>query len=76
MGRTRVGPQAIDEYLTRMQRRYEGADRQTKGQLLDEMEAMTGRHRKALIRRLKRAAGAGRGGRVPRRRRATPGRCA
>lgn len=43
MGRTRVGPQAIDEYLTRMQRRYEGADRETKGQLLDEMEAMTGR---------------------------------
>jgi len=45
----------IDEryqYLKRMQRRYRTADRQTKCVLLDEMEAHTGMHRKALIRRL------------------------
>jgi hypothetical protein len=46
----------IDEryqYLKRMQLRYAQADRETKQQLLDEMEAHTGLHRKSLIRRLK-----------------------
>ena len=46
---------SIDEryqYLRRMQRRYQQADRKTKQLLLDEMEAYTGLHRKALIRRL------------------------
>ena len=45
----------IDEryqYLQRMQRRYRQADRGTKSALLDEMEAHTGMHRKALLRRL------------------------
>lgn len=45
----------IDEryqYLQRMQRRYREADRGTKSALLDEMEAHTGMHRKALLRRL------------------------
>jgi hypothetical protein len=47
---------SIDEryqYLKRMQSRYRQADRQTKKELLDEMEAYTGVHRKSLIRRLK-----------------------
>ena len=46
---------SIDEryqYLSRMQSRYQQADRKTKQQLLDEMEAYTGLHRKSLIRRL------------------------
>lgn len=46
---------SIDEryqYLSRMQSRYEQADRETKQQLLDEMEAYTALHRKSLIRRL------------------------
>jgi len=43
----------IDErwkYLRTMRKRYRGADRRVKGQLLDEMEAVTGLHRKSLIR--------------------------
>ncbi|MGC9393293.1 MAG: hypothetical protein ACP5J4_00400 [Anaerolineae bacterium] len=47
---------SIDEryqYLSRMQSRYQQADRKTKQQLLDEMEAYTGLHRKSLIRRLR-----------------------
>jgi hypothetical protein len=46
----------IDErrkYLRAMRKRYEGAKRKERGRLLDEMEAMTGLHRKALIRLLK-----------------------
>jgi hypothetical protein len=46
---------SIDEryqYLRRMQTRYQQADRETKQQLLDEMAAYTGLHRKSLIRRL------------------------
>jgi hypothetical protein len=37
-------------YLRRMRTRYKVADRKVRGQLLDEMEAMTGLHRKSLIR--------------------------
>jgi len=43
----------IDErykYLRMMKRRYERATKQQKGQILDEMQAFTGQHRKALIR--------------------------
>ncbi|MBN2393244.1 MAG: integrase, partial [Anaerolineae bacterium] len=40
------------QYLQRMLRRYREADRGTKRALLDEMEAHTGMHRKALLRRL------------------------
>jgi len=43
----------VDErrkYLRRMKKRYEEADRTMKGKLLDEMEAVTGMHRKSLIR--------------------------
>jgi hypothetical protein len=43
----------IDErykYLRTMKRRYRRADKKTRGQLLDEMEAVTGMHRKSLIR--------------------------
>jgi len=41
------------QYLRRMQPRYAHADRAAKKQLLDEMKAYTGLHRKSLIRRLK-----------------------
>ena len=41
MGRIRVGPQAIREYLGRMRERYEHAARPTKGQLLDEVCEVT-----------------------------------
>ena len=55
MGGTRVGPQARREYLARMQERYQRASREEKGRLLDEVCQMTGYHRKAVIRRLRRA---------------------
>lgn len=45
----------IDErlkYLRKMKKRYVKANRQERGRLLDEMEAVTGLHRKSLIRRL------------------------
>ena len=76
MGGTRVGPQATREYLERMRERYQGAGREEKGRLLDEVCEVTGYHRKAVIRRLRRPAGRGR-----RRRRGRPvrrwsGRCA
>jgi hypothetical protein len=54
MGGTRVGPQANREYLAHMRGRYERADRATKKRLLDEVCAMTGYHRKAVIRLLRR----------------------
>jgi hypothetical protein len=65
MGGTRVGPQAIREYLGRMRERYERASRVEKGPLLDEVCEVTGYHRKAVIRRLRRPE--------PRRRRRRPG---
>jgi len=40
------------KYLRMMQERYDEADRQEKAQLLDEMQAMTGLHRKYLIARM------------------------
>jgi hypothetical protein len=46
----------IDErrkYLRKMQERYLAADRKERGQLLDEMEAVTELHRKSLIRLMK-----------------------
>lgn len=45
----------VDErrkYLSRMKRRYKGADRRERGRLLDEMERVTDMHRKALTRLL------------------------
>ena len=45
-----MGPQAQRECLARMRERHVVADRQHKGRLLDEAVAMTGRHRKSLIR--------------------------
>jgi len=38
------------KYSRRMQKRYRQADRKERGQLLDEMEAVTELHRKSLIR--------------------------
>jgi len=40
------------KYLRMMKARYVKADRQERGRLLDEMEAVTGLHRKSLIRRV------------------------
>jgi hypothetical protein len=41
------------KYLSRMQRRYDQADKAEKSRLLDEMQTMTGMHRKALLRLLR-----------------------
>lgn len=38
------------KYLRKMKRRYKSADRRERSRLLDEMEAVTGLHRKSLIR--------------------------
>ena len=54
MGGTQVGPQTRREYLVRMRERYAGAKRREKRQLLDEVCEMTGYHRKAVIRLLRR----------------------
>ena len=52
MGRIRVGPATIREYVGRMRERYEQAAPRAKGPLLDEVCEMTGYHRKAVIRLL------------------------
>ena len=67
MGATRVGPQATREYLARMRERYERAGREAKGGLLDEVCEVTGYHRKAVIRLLRRPAAPGRAGGAGRR---------
>ncbi len=41
------------KYLARMEPRYRQADRARQGELLDEMEVMTGLHRKSLVRLLR-----------------------
>ena len=51
-----VGPQARREYLARMRERYETADRAAKSRLLNEVCEVTGYHRKAAIRLLRRPA--------------------
>ena len=66
MGRRRVGPHAIEEYLGRMRERYERAARGAKGPLLDAVCEVTRYHRKAVIRLLRRPA------RLRRRRRGGP----
>ena len=45
-----MGPEAQREYLARMRERYVIAKRGEKIRLLDEAVAVTGRHRKGLIR--------------------------
>lgn len=57
MGASRVGPQAKREYLTRMRERYLTAGRVTKSHLLDEACEVTGGHRQAVMRFLRRPAG-------------------
>lgn len=56
MGASRVGPQATREYLAQMRERYEQAKPAAKGPLLDEICTLTGYHRKAVIRLLRRPA--------------------
>jgi hypothetical protein len=56
MGATRVGPQATREDLAQMRERYERAKRAAKGGLLNEVCQVTGYHRKAVIRLLRRPA--------------------
>ena len=51
-GDERMSIQERWKYLRLMQRRYQKADRSEKGRLLGEAEAVTGLHRKSLIRRL------------------------
>jgi len=67
MGVTRVGPRAKGEYLERMRDRYERANAAKRTELLTEMVAVTGFHRKALIRRMNRPSAAGPGGKPKRR---------
>lgn len=53
---TSEGEMTIDErrkYLRKMKSRYQSARRQERGQLLSEMEAVTGLHRKSLTRLMK-----------------------
>jgi hypothetical protein len=66
MGASRVGPQATREYLAQMRERYAQARPGARGRLLDEVCAVTGYHRKAVIRVLRRPVGP--------RRRSPPGR--
>ena len=56
MGGQPVGPQARGEYLARMRDRYSGAQRAVRSQLISEVVAVTGYHRKAVIRLLRRPA--------------------
>ena len=62
MGGPRVSPAARQQYLQQMRDRYAVAGRAARSALLNEAVAMTGYHRKALIRRFTRPLG-------PRRRR-------
>ena len=56
MGGHPVGPQARREYLAGMRDRYAGATRAKRSQLVSEVVANTGYHRKAVIRLLRRPA--------------------
>ena len=51
-----MGPQARGEYLARMRDRYPMANRAKRSELVTEVVAMTGYHRKAVIRLLRRPA--------------------
>jgi hypothetical protein len=54
-GMVREKKLSIDErrdYLKAMQKRYVGASKAERGRMLDDMEAITGLHRKSLIRLL------------------------
>lgn len=66
MGATRVGPEATQEYLARMRERYAGASRAEKTGLLAEACEVTGYHRKAMIRALRRPVVRRRGPRLGR----------
>ena len=46
---------AVEEYLAAVATRYRAASKRRKGQLLDEICATTGLHRKSIIRRLGRS---------------------
>ena len=69
MGGQPVGPQARGEYLARMRDRYSGAQRAVRSQLVSEVVAVTGYHRKSVIRLLGRPSRP-----QPRRRRGRPRR--
>lgn len=49
-----MGPLAVREYTGAMRQRYQGAGKEEKGRLLDEFCAVTGYHRKAAVRVLRR----------------------
>ena len=69
MGGRPVGPQARGEYLTRMRDRDSGAQRAVRSALISEVVAVTGYHRKSVIRLLGRPSRP-----QPRRRRGRPRR--
>jgi hypothetical protein len=52
MATDEMGIDERNQYLRRMQSRYQGADREAKKALLDAMVAYTGLHLKSVIRRL------------------------
>ena len=60
---------SIQEYLAAIRERYEGAGKEEKGRVLDEAVRITGYHRKALIRALRKKSGRQSQGRRGRRRR-------
>ena len=53
MATDEMGINERDQYLRRMQPQYRQADRRTKKELLDQMVAYTGLHRKSVMRRLR-----------------------
>ena len=58
--------ESIREYVARQRDRYEKADRTEKGTMLDEVEAVTGYHRKSAVRLVSVRSREAKGGRVGR----------
>lgn len=67
-----VDREAVWQYVEQMKKRYRGASRKAKGELLKEMEEVTGYRRKSLIRLLRRVARQPARGRVGRPKTYTP----
>ena len=61
-----MNQKSVQEYVARQQQRYVKADKGEKGRILDEVEAVTGYHRKSAIRALSDRRRGSKGGRVGR----------